>query len=258
MRGGLAGTALVALDLAATHDDSDLQARGLAIAERLAGAGEHGPGPTAAGFLDGWSGICLLHVLAFERTGDPVWLDRAGTALRRDLARCRTTGDGTLEAEDPGHPRTLPYLARGSAGVALAALALARHDPGHAGVAALPGLLAACRTGFVVHPGLGLGAAGLLLTLAGAPPDPATTRVMDELTALVGRLAAPAGPGIAVGGHQLLRLSTDVDTGNAGVLLALAARGGHPSILPLPGHAHRSPTAGAGPLTSTGSGRGTH
>jgi serine/threonine protein kinase len=221
VRSGLAGAGLVLLALAESRGDEHLRDRGLALADRLADEPPNLSGaPVMAGLLDGWSGPALLHVRAYEHTDEPAWLHHAGQALRRDLDQCVPTASGAVLVSDPEHARASPYLSRGSAGVALAAHALAAHHPDHPAATALPALLAACRSEFVIHPGFGLGTAGLLHTLIHTgtdPDDPAIHRHISSIT----RLLVPYADGLAVPGHQLLRLSTDLDTGNAGVLLAL-------------------------------------
>ncbi|GLZ41208.1 class III lanthionine synthetase LanKC [Actinokineospora sp. NBRC 105648] len=161
-----------------------------------------------AGLLHGWSGPALLFIHLFERTGDSGWLDLADTALNRDLDECVPTPGGALQVRDG--TRTLPYLAIGSAGIAVVLTRLARHAP----VTRLDPLLDACAAEFVVQSGLHLGRAGLVtaLALAGRPVD---------LTSLAWHAVAHAG-GTAFPGDQLHRLSMDLATGTAGVLLATA------------------------------------
>jgi hypothetical protein len=253
VRGGLAGAALVLLKLAERRDDPRLRGRALALAARLADLDPAAPDTThtaTPGLLDGWSGPALLHLRAYETTGDPRWLNHADRALRADLERCVPVTGGALQARDPRHGRTLPYLGQGSAGVALAADRLAYHAPGSPTASALAGLLDACRAEFVIHPGLARGAAGLLYTLlattdltrAENPADPARTAIDRHLATITSHLV-PFRDGLGVPGHQLLRLSMDLDTGNAGVLLALhhASVGGD-TAHSLPLTPDRSPT----------------
>lgn len=106
----------------------------------------------------------------------------------------------------------------------MAAEELAKYRPGANALKSLSGLREACRGEFVIHPGLLFGRGGLMTALAmGAEPD---QRVRDAIDLHLSRLAWYAVPykgGLAFPGNQLLRLSMDVVTGGAGVLLALAA-----------------------------------
>ncbi|OLR93039.1 class III lanthionine synthetase LanKC [Actinokineospora bangkokensis] len=206
LHSGLAGIGLNLLHLG--HDPLPTATRLLDVLDRAGERAADGP----AGLGHGWAGPALLFTRLFERTGDRAWLDFAATALDRDLARCTPGPGGSLQVRDG--TRALPYLWTGSAGIALVVRELARHLPAFA--AALPGLLAACRPEMVVHPGLFDGRAGLLaaLAIAGGPVD----RHVDAL----GWHAVPFAGGAAFPGTRLLRLSMDLATGTAGVLLAVA------------------------------------
>ena len=71
---------------------------------------------------------------------------------------------------------------------------------------------------YYVQPGLFMGRAGLLLTAAALGEEQAT---VDDLVYGLGWHAMPFEGGLAYPGNQLLRLSMDLATGSAGVLLAL-------------------------------------
>jgi hypothetical protein len=74
-----------------------------------------------------------------------------------------------------------------------------------------------------------LGRAGLIAALAAhQPDDPALARHLDRLSLH----AVPHNGTIAFPGHQLLRLSMDLHTGGAGILLALHAAKHRMSTLP--------------------------
>ncbi|MEV6872564.1 class III lanthionine synthetase LanKC [Amycolatopsis sp. NPDC051128] len=223
---GLAGIGLTMLHFATVRQDNEYGRQALTTAVRLAEALETAalPGDSGrAGLLSGWSGPALLFVRLFERTGEPTWLSFADQALRRDLEECVEAGDGSLRVRD-GSARTLPYAGIGSAGILLVAEQLARHRPDAAAGESRPGLREACRGEFVTHPGLLHGRCGLAVAL-GLDPDPAapTRAAIDRHLAWLAWYAVPFKGGLAFPGHQLLRLSMDVKTGGAGILLALAA-----------------------------------
>jgi hypothetical protein len=181
----------------------------------------------------------------FERTGDPTLLDHAAVALRQDLRRCvRRESDGQLHVNEGS--RTLPYLAVGSTGIGLVLrryLACRADDELAGALAAITG--AACAP-FYVQSGLFNGRAGMVLYLAdtgraaagtqrlltaglrhgGGPPEPVESAESAPLADQVRRLSWHAlshGGHLAFPGDQLLRLSMDLATGSAGVLLALGA-----------------------------------
>ncbi len=177
-----------------------------------------------AGLLRGSSGPALLFVRLFERTGDERFLDLATTAVGQDLRRCLVREDGTWEVDEVW--RTFPYLGEGSVGIALATQDLRRHRDNERLAAAAEGFRrAACGT-FYIEPGLFWGRAGMILLLS-REHQPGTAAARDPMVAEhIRRLSWHAMTfrgHLAFPGEQLMRLSMDLATGTAGVLLALGA-----------------------------------
>ncbi|GAA1298339.1 serine/threonine protein kinase [Planotetraspora silvatica] len=198
------------------------------LAERLPG---QAPGGT--GLMYGASGPALLFLRLYEKTGDVQWLDQAEAALRLDLGRCAVQADGSLRVTEGR--RVLAGLDRGSVGISwvLGELLRYRADPGLS--AARQRLDRAARSLFHRQPGLFTGRAGALAYLcrerAGGwgLEDPEAGRQLAALSwhsmTYQGHLAFP--------GERLLRLSMDLATGTAGVLLAVGgALHGEPVGLP--------------------------
>ncbi|MEO3743340.1 class III lanthionine synthetase LanKC [Plantactinospora sp. B5E13] len=216
-----------------------------------------------AGLTRGRSGPALMFVRLYELTGDRTLLDRAGAALRHDLRRCVLRPDGALEVNEGW--RTMPYLAHGSVGIGIVLDQYLRHRPEPDLVASADAIRQAARAPFYAQSGLFAGRAGIIAylaarvdgadpgtgadTLAGTPSgntrgtgttgadtDRTTAADRAELHRQVSRLAWHAMPYrgfLAFPGEQLLRLSMDLATGTAGVLLATgAARGGRSTTLP--------------------------
>jgi serine/threonine protein kinase len=240
LEGGLAGIGLTQLHFAVSRRDNEFGRQAIGTAVRLANALETAPSPgksARAGLLHGWSGPALLFIRLFERTGEKAWLTFAGQALSRDLEECVAFDDGSLQAKD-GETRTLPYVGVGSAGVLMVAEQLARHvsaSPDYPALESIPGLRQACGSEFMVYPGLMFGRAGLMAALAMGgrhePGVPAESLIGRHLSRLAWH-AVPNGGGIAFPGNEMLRLSMDVNTGGAGVLLALAATLDGTPVLP--------------------------
>jgi serine/threonine protein kinase len=166
-----------------------------------------------AGLMYGSSGPALLFLNAFEQLGDTGLLDLAEIAIRQDLRRTLSTPDGTRQINQGW--RTLPYLEEGSAGIALVIERYLRHRQLDELAASLAELTRVTHCDFYVQPGLFMGRAGLLLTAA------ALGEQVDDLVYGLGWHAMPFAGGLAYPGNQLLRLSMDLATGSAGVLLAL-------------------------------------
>ncbi|MEU7133574.1 class III lanthionine synthetase LanKC [Streptomyces sp. NPDC046261] len=224
LAGGRAGIALTLLHFAAATGRAALRERALRLASELGRAVDDGPLPALPGrpppygLLHGATGVALLFLRLGQETGEASWLDLADRALRHDLGRLRTLEDGTVTLFDG--TTGLPYLHGGSAGVALVLHEVLRHRPDPGRAAVLDGIRRTCDGVYVHNAGLLRGRAGAIATLAavGGPADrPAVLRQVRRLAwharSHEGELAFP--------GFRMLRLSSDLATGAAGVLLAL-------------------------------------
>jgi tRNA A-37 threonylcarbamoyl transferase component Bud32 len=257
--GGLAGIGLNLEYFSERTGDPQLaEAARLAldtVADRLGAfdsvATVSGGGHPRAGLLRGSSGPALLFLRHYERTGDPALLDLAATALRQDLRRCKVLADGSMHVDEGW--RTMPYLMDGSVGIGLVLDDYLRHRRDEELALAAERIRRAANSAFYIQPGLFSGRAGMILYLARATA--ATTggghdsdrsplaRHLDRLRwHAIDYRGNPAFPG-----EQLLRLSMDLATGTAGVLLAVAAAadpyGAHlPFLAP-----HPAPVSGPGP-----------
>jgi serine/threonine protein kinase len=228
---GLAGVGLNLLHLAgatgepALHDAAR-RATDL-VSDRLAGVATDDP-PTGtaisggrqprAGLTHGWTGPALLFLRMYERTGDATLLDRAVTAVRQDLHRCVVRADGAMEVNEGW--RTMPYLAQGSAGIGIVIDQLLRYRDDERLAGASAAISLAAQSPFYAQSGLFAGRAGIIRYLAGRSPD------SEQLSSQIRNLAWHAVPfrgRLAFPGDQLLRLSMDLATGSAGVLLAVGA-----------------------------------
>jgi serine/threonine protein kinase len=211
-----------------------------------------------AGLFRGRAGQALLLMRAYDDTGDTNFLDRAANALRQDLKRCYLRDNGVLEINEGW--RTMPYLDGGSVGLGmiLDEYLARRHDDEFA--ESNRNIEQAAKSTMYILPGLFTGRAGILTYLAGRLPasDPLVTKQIRNLA----WHALPYGDGTAFPGTALLRLSMDLATGTAGVLLAVgAALHDGPVHLPLLAPARRTAPKklappGAGPQTPAPTGAG--
>ncbi|HTU76079.1 MAG TPA: class III lanthionine synthetase LanKC [Trebonia sp.] len=227
--GGLAGLALALLDVADQAAEPALADAGQRAAEIVAGTP---PAEGAAGLMHGPAGQALMLIRLHERTGDPGYLDAAAVALRADLSRCVTDRKGGLQV-DEGR-RTLPYLKHGSAGIGLVIDQFLAHREDASLRAAADQIAISSAGAYYAQPGLFSGRAGLLYYLAGRA---APSRPQPAAAAHVQRLAWHAvtyADGLAFPGDMLYRLSMDLGTGTAGVLLSVA-RAARPDAVALPG-----------------------
>lgn len=239
LAGGLPGFGLSLLHLADRTGESELREAAIRVADLVAdrlGAQDggalatestmdtpliSGSGQPHAGLLHGCSGAALLLLRAYDETGDAGFLDRAAIALRRDLRRCLVRDNGVLEVNEGW--RTMPYLDGGSVGIGLVLdeFLARRFDEQFA--EAGRGVELAASSSMYILPGLFSGRAGILLYLAGRSSTPVIDpKVRRQVRGLAWH-ALPYGGGMAFPGTALRRLSMDLATGNAGILLALGA-----------------------------------
>ncbi|MFG1741660.1 class III lanthionine synthetase LanKC [Micromonospora chalcea] len=236
LHSGLAGIGLALLRPGRPAPDDALHI-GDRLARTLAGDTKQPvPEPARPGLLHGWSGPAIFLTRLHEATGDPAWLRAARTALRRDLQHTVRDDNGNLHVRDGA--RRLFYLDEGSAGIAVAAHTLLRHGERQWLRDVVTTVRRTIDVEFVLLPGLFHGRAGLLATAALLTDDPprGTTphgpvglvrddaphhvpahlaRLAWHAYALDGRLAFP--------GDTLLRISTDLAAGGAGILSAIHA-----------------------------------
>ncbi|HEX5740839.1 MAG TPA: class III lanthionine synthetase LanKC [Pilimelia sp.] len=255
--GGLAGIGLNLAHFAERRADPALRAEALEAADLVAqrlgpvdavatvSGGEH----PHAGLFRGGSGAALLLLRAHELTGEDRYLDSAAVALRQDLRRCVARPTGEWEVDEGW--RTMPYLGEGSVGIGLVLDRFLRVRPDAHFAEVSAGIYRAALSPLYVQSGVYAGRAGILLYLAARASDTAADPVLaSQLRALAWHAVGYAG-GWAFPGEQLLRLSMDLATGTAGVLLAAGAvLSGRPVHLPL------LPAPAARPMSTTPHRRG--
>jgi tRNA A-37 threonylcarbamoyl transferase component Bud32 len=222
--GGIAGYALGLLYLGDATRVPALSEAGARAAEitanRMAQPHLAGDAPRA-GLMRGAAGPALLFVRMYERTGDPGYLDLAAVLLDRELDACVTDNRGALVVDEGW--RTLPYLGDGSAGIGLVAEDYLRHRDNDRFAAAVPMIRKAARSRFYSQSGLLAGRAGMILYLSRRQP-PGNAVADPDVAAQIrwlGWHAISYADGVAFPGDQLFRLSMDLATGTAGVMLGL-------------------------------------
>ena len=253
---GLAGIGLTHLYFAQHASSADQRERALrqalALGDRLSRAvtqdahdqvhaldhaHDHEFAPLGVGLQYGWSGVAAFLVRLYRATGDVRLLDAAITAVRRDLDRCVVADKDTLQVRDGA--LNLLYLGTGSAGIALVLHDILAHREDAELADARRRILASLRAEFVFQSGLFEGRAGFLVAadhLCG-PDDKQTADAVIELHLRRLNWHAVSNSGhAAYPGRGNLRLSMDLATGTAGVLLAAhAARVRPGGVLPLLG-----------------------
>jgi tRNA A-37 threonylcarbamoyl transferase component Bud32 len=233
--GGLSGFALAMISVGDHVGEPWLADAGMRAAETVAApylaAGRDAVGQRAAagtggavGLLRGGSGKALLFIRLYERTGDPAYLNAAEAAIDDDLHRCVTDGKGALQVDDGW--RTLPYLAGGSVGIGMVIDQFTAHKQHEEFADAARAIRLAASSGLYAQAGLFNGRAGMIAYLAGSRDErgqEAGRRVAGDHVDRLAWHAVRYEGGLAFPGDMLFRLSMDLGTGAAGVLLGTAA-----------------------------------
>ncbi len=264
--GGVSGFGLNLLHLAdatgepalrvAAHRAADIVAAAQVPEENPVENPISGSGQPWAGLFRGRSGAALFLLRAFDDTGDTGYLDRAAEALRFDLRRCIVRDNGTMEVNEGW--RSMPYLDGGSLGIGMVLDEYLRRRPDEQFAEATAAIASTAKSPMFILPGLLTGRAGVLMYLATRERDEEVERDIALQVRNLAWHALPYGDGMAFPGTGLLRLSMDLATGTAGVLLALgAALHDRPVHAPLLAPS-RGPAAGRGepPQTPTPAGVG--
>jgi hypothetical protein len=225
--GGLAGIGLTLLHFAGSIGDDKLTDRALRIADQLTGQLADGPAATVTrpGLMHGWSGPAVLFTRLFAHTGDVRQLDRAETALTSDLSHCGVPRPGNLQVRRDRD--WLVDLEHGTAGIGIALHEFLGYRPDDHLARLRDRIHDSLAVELVTSAGLLSGRAGLLTSLnhLGVRPDVRALHLR-----LLGQHAGRFRDRLAFCLEGSHRLSMDLATGTAGVLLAV--HGGH---LPLPG-----------------------
>lgn len=232
LTGGVSGFGLNLLHLANSTGEPALRGAAHRAAELVAEAQGpeestedefpvSGSGQPWVGLFRGRAGAAWFLIRMYDETGDEAYLDRAAHALRFDLRRCILRDNGTLEVNEGW--RTMPYLDGGSIGIGMVLDEYLRRRPDEQFADAAAAVARTARSPMYILPGLLSGRAGVLLYLAGRSADPTADPDVARQVRNIGWHALPYGDGTAFPGTALMRLSMDLATGTAGVLLALGA-----------------------------------
>ncbi|MDQ1741945.1 MAG: putative SapB synthase [Pseudonocardiales bacterium] len=220
---GLPGIGLNLLHFARRTGERVLYDEAEQVAQRVIAGLRQAPASGARpGLMKGASGAALFLIRWAEETGDQEMFDHAETALRQDLAGCVWTEDRTFQANEGW--RIVPYVATGSAGIGLVLHEFLQHRPSDDLAEVAAGIRRAAEPEFMVQAGFFNGRAGLMSYLLHTDDhSPAVSAALDRHVRSLGLHAVPYHGRVAFIGDQLMRMSMDLATGSAGILLVLGA-----------------------------------
>ncbi|MFD8481815.1 class III lanthionine synthetase LanKC [Kitasatospora sp. NPDC059673] len=179
----------------------------------------------ATGLLHGRAGLALAHQQFAQVTGDTSLLPRGVALLHAELDRAtEPDAPGLLFPVSTGDRRAMPHLYCGSAGLVHVATRYLRTVADERLAAAVPRLLAPLHGSHTALPALFSGAAGFAFVLAEHALLTGEESSRAGAVRAARRLyqhAVPHGASVRFLGAGLLRYSTELWSGSAGVLLAL-------------------------------------
>ncbi|MDH6113570.1 hypothetical protein P3T36_005267 [Kitasatospora sp. MAP12-15] len=177
----------------------------------------------ATGLLHGRPGLALLDYYLHHLAGDPAAIRRGLALLRAEATRAVDyPGGGIAFRISTTDARLFPYLHRGSAGLALVATRYLAHSDELATL--VEQCLIPSSVPTTAYSGLYEGRAGLVLALADHASRTGSQAVRQAAVAAARRLfchAVTDPDGVRFCGEHMFRLSADLWSGSAGVLLAL-------------------------------------
>lgn len=228
--GGRAGVVLAALEVARAAQDDDLLGEALSANEHLQATVQ----PTTSAWDDlthrrglhfGLTGLALTDLVAHVASGRGDVLERACQRLRADIDACITTDTGELMVRDVDNNRALPYIEWGSAGI-WGVTQAAERLTGQVLLSTeeYEGLRRSCTAEVYVYGSLDHGRAGIMAVLASAGLLESARHQRDSV--LAGLLRHDKM--VFIVGDGLIRLSSDLATGAAGILVALHCLDGNP------------------------------
>ncbi|KIF67051.1 hypothetical protein HY68_35385 [Streptomyces sp. AcH 505] len=229
LAGGGAGVALARLALYGHTGDARHLERAAELADGMSGAPHTltprlGP-DDATGLWHGRTGVALMLQQLAAVTGDKSYLDQGLPLLHAELDReCDPTAAHMSFPVSTTDVRRMPYLYCGSAGVLHVATRYLRDTDDERLAGATPRLLKALTTNYTGMSGLCQGLSGLALTLAEHAEltgSQESRRLAIDAAAGLFAHAVPHPTGVRFLGDQMLRMSADLWSGSAGVLLAL-------------------------------------
>ena len=231
---GKAGWGLANLRFWMSTGDSGYLDRAAAAGRELVAAAERHesglcwPGPDGVvkyGLGHGASGIGLF-LLYLDRACKGGFEDAAVSAFAHDLAQGVDTGDGALSwrRDSENEKIVSPYMKRGSAGVGLVALRFLRalKEPRYRD--AVESIFVDCDRKYTLFPGRDEGLAGIgefLLDAHLETGDAKYLRAARRTAAGLTVFRVEEADGLAYPGDGLARLSCDLATGSAGIMLFL-------------------------------------
>ena len=174
------------------------------------------------GLLDGWSGVSVFLCSLYKQTEDSMWLTLAEDAMMRELENCEIDSVGNLQVLD--EMRLLPYLSSGAIGISIALHILNKYSNIKIFYEKFEQTIGNVDTICSYNSGLFRGFSGFLLFSSFIKQECGIIMPEEKTLTLINTLKTymvESQCDIMLPGDYGYKLSGDLLTGAAGVLLAL-------------------------------------
>ena len=188
------------------------------------------------GLMDGWAGVSLFYSALYQATGEKIWIELSLRSLEKDISQCVMDDLGMYQLNDKEKSRLIPYLAGGSAGVGLSMIELRHLLKSKSWGMELQGIGAVTSSRCFYSPGLFRGLGGIILTANAIDIELQTGgQFLDKALDTLNLYFLGNEEKLFIPGDYCYKLSGDIFSGAAGMLLALSGIGEDRfSWLPLP------------------------
>lgn len=176
------------------------------------------------GLIDGWSGASMLFTAMYRITNNRTWAELSIQALKRDLSKCKEQDDSKILQVLDDKNRLLPYISGGSIGLAIAIWYMRKIIDDELFTREMKLILNTNLLGCFYSAGLFDGA-GSTLIIPSMTSDERYLKNEKGVNLAIDRLnlyLIEENNKIFCPGNFSYRLSSDLYSGSAGILLTLA------------------------------------
>ncbi|MCL1934923.1 MAG: class III lanthionine synthetase LanKC [Defluviitaleaceae bacterium] len=169
------------------------------------------------GLLDGYSGISLYLSILYNTTKKRLYLDNSIKAIEKDIENLKTSENGITQLYDKDRNIAYPYLSNGSIGVGISMYILDFVNSSSVYQEKILGIAKVNNTRITIEQGLFDGLSGLIFSYLFNKDKTEIQKNIDKLELY----KVQNDYGTFMPGRMAYRLSSDLQTGNSGVLLAI-------------------------------------
>lgn len=185
----------------------------------------------SVGLLDGYAGISLFLTLLYEVTQNEKYLSFSEMVIDKEIGNCiESDEDGGLRLLDSKTNRMYPYLSNGSIGLGIAITALNSTNKIFCFQDEIKSIVKSLDYRITLEPGLFDGISGFLLADCLRGSNTSIEKTLETLNLFLVKNSET----LLVPGKMFYKLSSDIHTGSAGILLGILSAQNNSPLLWLP------------------------